>query len=244
LPGDTVALHVSSDVAGQLGSGASYTWTLLGTPNVPLSGNTSTINYTIPATASGPLSFAAWGTSVNGVVLEGGVTVNVGELQLAAAAPSAEVAGIAPLTQAELAPIVKEAVALWREAGLPQAALAKLSQAQFVVATLPGLDLGVTEGNTIMLSQNAAGYGWFIDPAPADDNEFKPSADGKELLAMDPAAVDRIDLLTVVEHELGHIVGLGDMAVSEDLMSTTLGPGVRRDPSALDLVLANDLWQD
>jgi hypothetical protein len=56
------------------------------------------------------------------------------------------------------------------------------------------------------------------------------------LRAVDPQALDRIDLLTVVEHELGHIVGLGDVTGNgPDLMDETLGVGVRRDPSAADV---------
>ena len=51
--------------------------------------------------------------------------------------------------------------------------------------------------------------------------------------AIDPQAVDRIDLLTVVEHELGHFAGLGNLGASSDaLMSGVLGTGVRRDPAA------------
>ena len=53
---------------------------------------------------------------------------------------------------------------------------------------------------------------------------------------MDPRAVDRIDLLTVVEHELGHIAGLGDLdALANNLMSGTLGVGVRREPSPITI---------
>ena len=59
---------------------------------------------------------------------------------------------------------------------------------------------------------------------------------GNKLTAIDPRAVDRIDLLTVVEHELGHVLGLDDLDASLDaLMSAKLGSGVRRLPSALVL---------
>ena len=60
---------------------------------------------------------------------------------------------------------------------------------------------------------------------------------------MDPKAVDHIDLLTVVEHELGHVVGLKDIDTpTDDLMSGVLGIGVRRNPSyqdAIDATLAS-----
>ena len=54
--------------------------------------------------------------------------------------------------------------------------------------------------------------------------------------AIDPRAVDRIDLLTVVEHELGHVAGLGDLDPSLcDLMSSSLSMGIRRQVSVSDV---------
>ena len=70
--------------------------------------------------------------------------------------------------------------------------------------------LGEEIGNTIYLDSDAAGHGWFVDPTPATDAEFTQLGSSGELQAVDPQAVDRIDLLTVVEHELGHVAGLGD----------------------------------
>ena len=62
--------------------------------------------------------------------------------------------------------------------------------------------------------------------------EFAPSPSGRQLRAVDPRAADRIDLLTVVAHELGHIAGFDDLgAVTDELMSGVLGVGVRRNPS-------------
>jgi hypothetical protein len=50
-----------------------------------------------------------------------------------------------------------------------------------------------------------------------------------DLRAVDRRAVDRIDLLTVVEHELGHIAGLQDVASDRvGLMKGTLDTGTRR----------------
>ena len=112
------------------------------------------------------------------------------------------------LSQADLQPIIREAIARWAGAGLDAAAVAKLTQAQFVISDLPGSYLGKTEGNQIYIDTNAAGYGWFVDPTPALDEEFTPSPNNQQLRAVDPRAVDRIDLLTVVEHELGHVLGL------------------------------------
>ena len=61
----------------------------------------------------------------------------------------------------------------------------------------------------------------------------------RQLQAVDPRAVDRIDLLTVVEHELGHVAGLTDLdSLTDDIMSGVLGAGVRRDASGPDAAFA------
>ena len=135
------------------------------------------------------------------------------------------------MSQADLQPIVSEAIARWTSAGLDAATLAKLTQVQFVIADLPGSYLGEAEANRIYIDSNAAGYGWFVDPTPAADEEFAASPSGQQLQAVDPRAVDRIDLLTVVEHELGHVAGFGDLdALADNVMSGVLGVGVRRNP--------------
>ena len=113
------------------------------------------------------------------------------------------------------------------------ASVAKLEQVQVVIADLPGSYLGeaIESQNQIYIDSNAAGYGWFVDPTPGSDEEFVASPSANQLRAVDPRAVDRIDLLTVVEHELGHVAGFDDLdALANNLMSGTLGVGVRRDP--------------
>ena len=70
--------------------------------------------------------------------------------------------------------------------------------------------------------------------------EFTASSGATQLRAVDPRAIDRIDLLTVVEHELGHMLGLSDLASSaNDLMSRTLSVGVRRNVTEADAVFAD-----
>jgi hypothetical protein len=147
--------------------------------------------------------------------------------------------GTTQLTESALQPLVTEAIARWASAGLNAANLAKLTQVQFAVSDLPGSYLGEAEGNLIHIDSNAAGHGWFVDPTPTLNEEFTPSPSNQQLRAIDPRALDRIDLLTVVEHELGHVLGLEDLgAVSDDLMSGVLGVGIRRKASVTDAVLA------
>ena len=145
------------------------------------------------------------------------------------AASQGQMAKHSTLAQADLQPIVNEAITLWSQAGLNAAEVQKLRQAQFVIADLPGSYLGETEGNVIYLDTNAAGNGWFIDPTPAANEEFSAQPGSQQMQAVDPRAVDHIDLLTVVEHELGHVAGLKDVdALADDVMNGVLGTGVRR----------------
>lgn len=143
------------------------------------------------------------------------------------------------LQSSDLGPIVEEAVARWNVAGTRRV-LANHG-IEVILADLPGAMLGKVEAGRIFLDRDAAGHGWFIDPTPGIDEEFESLGKAGALRSVDPRAVDRIDLLTVVEHELGHLLGLDDEgAMSDSLMSGWLAKGVRRSPSLpVDAVLAN-----
>ncbi len=62
--------------------------------------------------------------------------------------------------------------------------------------------LGLSGGSTITLDNNGAGRGWFIDSTPTLDEEFTSTAAAFESRATEEAAIDRVDLLTVIMHEL------------------------------------------
>ncbi len=159
---------------------------------------------------------------------------------LAASVVTAPTTGSASLTDSQLQPIIREAIARWTSAGLDAATIRRLTQVQFVISDLPGSYLGETEGNRVYIDVNAAGNGWFVDPTPALDEEFAASGSQQQLVAVDPRAANRIDLLTVVEHELGHVAGLSDIyAATDDIMNGVLGAGVRRDLDHADAVLAS-----
>ena len=111
--------------------------------------------------------------------------------------------GDTSLTSAELAPIVDASIARLTSAlSLDASAVARLRQAHIEIGDLFGVDLGITVGNDITISRNAAGWGWFIDPTPGDDVEFrKVTADGM-VATPGSAAYGEMDLVTVVMHEL------------------------------------------
>jgi len=132
-----------------------------------------------------------------------------------------------PLTDAALAPIVAQAIADWADLGLADEQLDALTRVRFVVTDLPGSLLGWAGADAIYLDSDAAGYGWFVDPTPDAAEEFA---------ALDARAVDRMDLLTVVSHELGHSLGLDDLDASSDgIMSGVLGTGTRREPGVAEI---------
>jgi hypothetical protein len=139
-------------------------------------------------------------------------------LSAAAAGPGAEAQG--QLTAADLAAIASQAATQW-QAGLNLAGL------DIQVADLPGLLLGQTVGHTIILDVNAAGHGWFIDPTPTDNSEFT-GHDGAFAALASGLASGRMDLLTAMAHELGHVLGLEHAAAG--LMAPTLAEGARRLP--------------
>ncbi len=128
----------------------------------------------------------------------------------------------------ELASLENAAIARWAAAGLAPRWLALLQTTDVEVAHLGGGLLAVTAGKKIILSDDAAGLGWFFDPTPNDDGEYAPTARDRVLSALSgSAAAGKFDLLTVLEHELGHVLGLPDDD-GTGLMAEKLATGPRR----------------
>ncbi len=144
--------------------------------------------------------------------------------------------GTGSLTLEQLQPIAAEAIARWTSVETDPAIADALASAEFQIEDLSGATLGLESAGIIRIDEGAAGYGWFIDASGAVDDEFSTSVVETEFQA-EPAgpAAERMDLLTVVTHELGHVLRLTDLGVVEhphDLMTGSLPAGVRRVPGA------------
>ena len=99
------------------------------------------------------------------------------------------------LARPQVDALLREALARWQAAGVDTAGLGSIV---VHIADLPGDTLGLASGNTIWLDADAAGWGWFVDPTPGDDLEFTKPGDQREQ--------GRMDLLTAILHELGHLL--------------------------------------
>jgi Ca2+-binding RTX toxin-like protein len=146
-----------------------------------------------------------------------------------AAAPAATQAG-QTLTQSELDSIASVAISQWTSAlGEGDTRLAALGDARFAVADLAANGLGHIEGSTILVDADAAGHGWFVDVSPAQSSEFRVRLEHSILAAVPGSeAYGAMDLVTVVTHELGHLLGFdhGD-AGAIPVMREELDAGLR-----------------
>jgi hypothetical protein len=142
------------------------------------------------------------------------------------------------VSETELPGLIEQALALWQGAGISDAAISMLQQVNVQVVNLSGSLLGLASDGTIWIDDDAAGMGWFVDRTPQSNEEFRWGND-VWTATEDGSAAGKVDLLTVLAHEYGHVLGLADVEaqpVSNDLMTESLMPGVRRSVSNNDLL--------
>jgi hypothetical protein len=143
------------------------------------------------------------------------------------------------LTMDALAPLLAVAIAQWAAAGASAAQIAQMQNAQIHISDLPNSGfLANSDAHGITIDNNAAGWGWFIDSTPADNAEFHTTAVPGQLAATGGSAASHVDLLTVLVHELGHMIGL-EHSNAPGVMNVALDTGERRLPDAADVAMAD-----
>ncbi|MGI9474748.1 MAG: dockerin type I domain-containing protein, partial [Rubripirellula sp.] len=121
---------------------------------------------------------------------------------------------------------IAEAMETWYAAGLSPTEFAGLQSATVVVSNLPGNVIARAVGRTIVLDSDAAGHGWFVDRTPWESSEFSSGSPTRLAIAED--AIGRVDLLTTLLHEFGHVLGMPDVNDPNHVMNSTLAVGQRR----------------
>jgi uncharacterized delta-60 repeat protein len=134
----------------------------------------------------------------------------------------------ATLTFAQAQPLLAVAISRWTAAGFDTSALGPI---QLQIANLGGRTLAFASGHTITLDDNAAGWGWFVDKTPRSDSEFRTPGNQREQ--------GRMDLLTVLTHEVGHLLGQDH---GEGVMDETLSAGTRLMPLAMQFNVLEQLF--
>ena len=139
-------------------------------------------------------------------------------------------APVESLEAADIEPLLERAVEQWGELPHIKPLQSALSQVNVHVADLPEGRLGSAYGSDIVLDVNADGHGWFVDATPGADSEFSFQT-RHTLHAIAGPVADRIDALTVLMHELGHVLGYEDLDADRypnHIMADRLPAGVRR----------------
>jgi methionine-rich copper-binding protein CopC len=153
------------------------------------------------------IALPATSTAASGSTPYTAATCNTPSFALQAAEGEGPGAANAQVSQAQLDAAVATAIEHWEATGVSAVQGEQLRNATVQIADLDAGLLGSSFGSSVDIDRDAAGWGWN---------------------SIGSTAVERYDLLTVVEHELGHVLGIPHTSEQADsLMTSKLMRGVR-----------------
>ena len=127
--------------------------------------------------------------------------------------------------------LAEVAIERWVDAGATPDQVEVLQLVDYQVHDLDGHKLAFAHNGTITIDENAAGHLWYVDSTPGLDEEFDSESTTQFIAQYGEFADGKIDLLTAIMHEQGHILGVEGASLSVDhVMNEALQPGVRRLP--------------
>jgi uncharacterized delta-60 repeat protein len=137
----------------------------------------------------------------------------------------------ATVSATDLSNLVTAALQRLSAAGADPTVVAQLATVKVVFAQLAPGQLAYVDAahNQIVLDSTAAGYGWFVDQTPAQDEEFVNGTTA----GVSSAPFGHMDLLSAVVIEMGQTAGLD--LVSPSLRNQTLAAGQRKVNAVLDV---------
>ena len=128
--------------------------------------------------------------------------------------------------------MAQAAIARWQALGVSGDDLERLEAVRFEIADLPDEQLAITTPTTIIVDENAADYGWFIDASPEGSDEFNREESTRLRATKESDAFGRMDLLTVLTRGLDYVLEHKWRSRSINrlgLMNETLPPSIRRE---------------
>jgi autotransporter-associated beta strand protein len=155
--------------------------------------------------------FFTFETSFSGGIFVAGAPHGAGALWLASDT-ARSTSPAEPLNDQQLDLIRVAALEHLAAVGLADEDLDRLAQANVGISDLPGDLLGLARGKTVRIDRDGAGQGWFVDETPETSDDLLPG---------------RVDLLSVVLHEFGHLLGWEHGNDLDDFMFTELGSATR-----------------